>query len=136
MQVSFTAFGTFVLASLGVLWPGASSARTPAPGGRPRAHLAPPDLPSRRKQADTSEKVLPAAFFPPTEPHSSRSTWKQSLRKYSGQGVGQLGQDMWLVPPGGRVGGAGRACGSTRPTWSGSSSTSQSRTPLWSQQLE
>lgn len=129
MQVSFTAFGTFVLASLGVPWPGARSDL--APGGRPRAYLAPRDLSSRHKQADTSENVLPAAFFPPTEPRSSRSTWKQSLRKYSGQGVGQLEQDMWLVP---LVEGGSRACGSIRPTRSGSSSTSQPRTPLWSQQ--
>jgi hypothetical protein len=47
----------FALASLGALWPGASPACTPTPGGKPRAHLAPPDLPPRHKQADTSKTL-------------------------------------------------------------------------------
>lgn len=55
----------FVLAALGALWPGARPSRTPAPGGKPRAHLAPPDLPFRHTQANASENLClqPSTLF-------------------------------------------------------------------------
>lgn len=55
----------FVLASLGALWPGTSAACTPAPGGTPCAHLTPPNLPSRREQADIRKKLWqqPSTLF-------------------------------------------------------------------------
>lgn len=54
-----------VLASLGALWPGASPACTPAPGGKPSAHLAPSDLRSEHKQGGPSKTLhqQPSTLF-------------------------------------------------------------------------
>lgn len=72
----------FALTSLGAAWPGASPACTPAPGGKPRAHLAPPDLPSRHTQADTSKTLCQqpfTLFHKRTEAEFSKIQWPRCL---------------------------------------------------------